>query len=233
MDGNGSPFGGLISSKVIEEKIDNVNYILKLKTNLFFIVFYIFLFILLFNIIIIYDIQIIKPSNENIQCIKNISKENYLFISLIVTSGIILFIFHFWLSFPGYFQFTDIFTSMLEAFHNNNEGPVFDFHLDRWTPNNPDASYPRLTVGAESTNNAAKSNFWIQDASYLRLKNAQIGYTLPKKWMDKVHIQNLRIYVTGENLFTFDHLPAGIDPENLSWTYPFSRTISFGINLNI
>ena len=134
MDGNGSPFGGLISSKVIEEKIDNVNYILKLKTNLFFIVFYIFLFILLFNIIIIYDIQIIKPSNENIQCIKNISKENYLFISLIVTSGIILFIFHFWLSFPGYFQFTDIFTSMLEAFHNNysNLHPIiiaFTIHI--------------------------------------------------------------------------------------------------------
>lgn len=58
----------------------------------------------------------------------------------------------------------------VEAFHNNNEGPVFDFHLDRWTPNNPDASYPRLTVGAESANNAAKSNFWIQDGSYLRLK---------------------------------------------------------------
>lgn len=73
----------------------------------------------------------------------------------------------------------------VEAFHNNNEGPVFDFHLDRWTPNNPDASYPRLTVGAESTNNAAKSNFWIQDGSYLRLKNAQIGYTFPKEWLKK------------------------------------------------
>ena len=64
----------------------------------------------------------------------------------------------------------------VEAFHNNNEGPVMDFHQDRWTPNNPDATYPRLTMGAESANNAAKSDFWIQDAKYLRLKNAQIGY---------------------------------------------------------
>ena len=56
----------------------------------------------------------------------------------------------------------------VEAFHNNNEGPVMDFHQDRWTPNNPDATYPRLTMGAESANNAAKSDFWIQDAKYLR-----------------------------------------------------------------
>lgn len=122
----------------------------------------------------------------------------------------------------------------VEAFHNNNEGPVFDFHLDRWTPNNPDASYPRLTVGAESTNNAAKSNFWIQDASYLRLKNAQIGYTLPKKWMDKVHIQNLRIYVTGENLFTLSHIKGGWDPETTDGggrIYPVARVISMGLNV--
>lgn len=71
----------------------------------------------------------------------------------------------------------------VEAFHNNNEGPVMDFHQDRWTPNNPDATYPRLTMGAESANNAAKSDFWIQDAKYLRLKNAQIGYTFPQQWM--------------------------------------------------
>lgn len=124
----------------------------------------------------------------------------------------------------------------VEAFHNNNEGPVFDFHLDRWTPDNPDASYPRLTVGAESTNNAAKSNFWIQDASYLRLKNAQIGYTLPKKWMDKVHIQNLRIYVTGENIFTVSHIKGGWDPETTDGSgriYPVARVISMGLNIKL
>ena len=84
----------------------------------------------------------------------------------------------------------------VEAFHNNNEGPVMDFHQDRWTPNNPDATYPRLTMGAESANNAAKSDFWIQDAKYLRLKNAQIGYTFPQQWMKKLYVKNLRIFAS-------------------------------------
>ena len=122
----------------------------------------------------------------------------------------------------------------VEAFHNNNEGPVFDFHLDRWTPNNPDASYPRLTVGAESTNNAAKSNFWIQDGSYLRLKNAQIGYTFPKEWLKKVYVKNLRIYLSGQNLFTLSHIKGGWDPETTDGggrIYPVSRVISMGLNI--
>ena len=66
-----------------------------------------------------------------------------------------------------------------------------DFHQDRWTPNNPDATYPRLTMGAESANNAAKSDFWIQDAKYLRLKNAQIGYTFLHHRMKKLYVKNL------------------------------------------
>src|SRR5690606_21336345 len=63
---------------------------------------------------------------------------------------------------------------IVEAFHNSNEGPVFNRHLDRWTPANTDATYPRLTVGSESVNNAARSDFWIFDASYVRLKNIQL-----------------------------------------------------------
>src|SRR5690606_93182 len=64
---------------------------------------------------------------------------------------------------------------IIEAFHNNNEGPVFERHLDRWTPENLDASYPRLTVGSESVNNAARSDFYIFNAQYLRIKNVQLG----------------------------------------------------------
>src|SRR3712207_9441430 len=65
----------------------------------------------------------------------------------------------------------------VEAFHNNNEGPLLDFHVDRWTLANPDATYPRLTMGSESANNAAKSDFWIMDAKYMRLKTIQIDRT--------------------------------------------------------
>src|SRR5690606_25397702 len=87
----------------------------------------------------------------------------------------------------------------VEAFHNNNEGPVFDFHIDRWTPTNPDATYPRLTVGAESANNATRSSFWIENAAYLRLKNVQLGYTFPKHWTDRVSLNRLRIYTSLQN----------------------------------
>ncbi len=64
-----------------------------------------------------------------------------------------------------------------------------NFHIDRWTSMNPDASYPRLTMGSESANNAAKSDFWIQDASYLRLKNAQIGYNVPLQLVKNIEFK--------------------------------------------
>lgn len=90
-------------------------------------------------------------------------------------------------------------------------GPVLDFHQDRWTPSNPNATYPRLTVGSESANNAAKSDFWIQDGSYLRLKNLQLGYTFPAKWLRKACIKDLKVYVSGQNLFTHSHIKGGWD----------------------
>ena len=123
----------------------------------------------------------------------------------------------------------------VEAFHNNNEGPVLDFHVDRWTPNNPDASYPRLTRGAESANTVLGSEFWIRDAKYLRLKNVQIGYTFPKKWMEKVKIQNLRIYASMQNALTFSAMPGGWDPEytgdGSGRAYPVAKVFSLGLNV--
>lgn len=123
----------------------------------------------------------------------------------------------------------------VEAFHNNNEGPVLDFHIDRWTPNNPDASYPRLTMGSESSNNAAKSDFWIQDASYLRLKNAQIGYQFPDKWMKAIHFKELRIYASVQNALTISKMKGGWDPEynadGSGRAYPVARVWSLGLNV--
>lgn len=123
----------------------------------------------------------------------------------------------------------------VEAFHNNNEGPVMDFHQERWTPNNPDATYPRLTMGAESANNAAKSDFWIQDAKYLRLKNAQIGYTFPQQWMKKLYVKNLRIFASVQNPLTFTKMKGGWDPEytgdGSGRSYPVARVYSFGLNV--
>lgn len=125
----------------------------------------------------------------------------------------------------------------VEAFHNNNEGPVFDFHIDRWTPTNPNASYPRLTVGSESTNNAAKSDFWIQNGAYVRLKNIQLGYTLPNSFTKKLGINRARFFVSGENLFTLTQMVGGWDPETTATSggriYPVAKVTSFGLNLNL
>ncbi|HEY6913836.1 MAG TPA: SusC/RagA family protein, partial [Paludibacter sp.] len=125
----------------------------------------------------------------------------------------------------------------VEAFHNNNEGPVFDFHMDRWTPTNPDATYPRLTVGAESTNNAAKSNFWIQNGAYVRLKNIQLGYTIPASLTKKVGVNRLRVYLSGENLLTLSKMVGGWDPETTSTSggriYPVATVTSIGLNLTL
>jgi TonB-linked SusC/RagA family outer membrane protein len=100
----------------------------------------------------------------------------------------------------------------VEAFHNNWEN-VYEQHLDRWTPTNPDASYPRLTIGTASTNNNAGSDYWLLNAAYARLKNVQLGYSLPNKVLKNIGLSNLRIYLTGQNLFTLTKMKNGYDPE--------------------
>lgn len=131
---------------------------------------------------------------------------------------------------------------IVEAFHNSNEGPVFNRHLDRWTPSNTDATYPRLTIGSESVNNAARSDFWISDAKYLRLKNVQLGYNLPDALISKAGLTGLRFYVTGFNVFTLTPFDVGLDPEvnaglssgGASYSgrvYPVARVFSAGVDL--
>lgn len=123
----------------------------------------------------------------------------------------------------------------VEAFHNNNEGPVLDFHVDRWTPENRNASYPRLTMGAESTNNATKSDFWIQNAAYLRIKNIQAGYTFPEAMMQKINFKSLQVYLSCENPFVFTKMRGGWDPEynadGSGRAYPVARVWSVGLNV--
>jgi len=122
----------------------------------------------------------------------------------------------------------------VEAFHNNNEGPVLDFHIDRWTPANPNASYPRLTMGTESTNNATKSDYWIQNAAYLRVKNVQLGYSFQGDWMKRIHLSTLRAYMSVENALTITAMKGGWDPEYAGGSgraYPVARVYSVGLNV--
>lgn len=123
----------------------------------------------------------------------------------------------------------------VEAFHNNNEGPVLDFHIDRWTTENRDASYPRLTMGSESTNNATKSDFWIQNAAYLRVKNVQIGYSFPQEMLKKIRFKELHAYLSCENALTLSGMKGGWDPEynadGSGRAYPVARVFSVGLNV--
>ena len=113
-----------------------------------------------------------------------------------------------------------------------------ELHYDeRWTPenNNKDGLMPRL--GGSAPNGAA-SDFYNQDASYMRLKTASLGYNLPKSILQKVNIQNLRLYVAGTNLFTISGLEKYyIDAEAPSGRsnsyYPLMQTFSFGLNLTL
>ena len=81
--------------------------------------------------------------------------------------------------------------------------------------------------------NLQTSDYWVRNASFLRVKNIQIGYTFPKAWITKISLSQLRAFVSVENLATFSSLPKGIDPETLKWDYPAFRTVSFGLNLTL
>lgn len=117
-------------------------------------------------------------------------------------------------------------------------------HWDFWRPEgdplgaNTDAYYPRVLKN-DSRNMKVQSRY-LQNAAYCRIKNLQVGYTLPKAWTDKAGMSSVRVYVSGDNLFTFSHMSKIFDPEALESTYdanngklyPLQRTISVGLNVN-
>ena len=110
-----------------------------------------------------------------------------------------------------------------------------DVALNRWTLSNQntDAPYPRLSLN-KVENNQQASTYWLRDMSFLRLKNAEIGYTIPKKLSKKVGLSTVRIYAQGVNLLTFSKFKLW-DPElNASYgnVYPTMRTVTFGAQLN-
>lgn len=113
-------------------------------------------------------------------------------------------------------------------------GSAYEQHLDRWTTDNTDASYPRLFVN--SNNNKAASTYWHKDGRYLRLKNLTVGYTLPKEISSKIKLGYLRVFASGTNLITWDNLKI-FDPElrggfSTGGYYPLQKTFSMGLNIN-
>lgn len=109
-------------------------------------------------------------------------------------------------------------------------------HLERYnvvTNPNPDALYPRLTYNTGFNQNTF-STYWMENASYMRLKNVQIGYTFPEKWMKKARIDNLRVYLSGDNLLTVSDFFYAYDPEtpvSKGGYYPQVKTVVLGLNI--
>ncbi len=120
-------------------------------------------------------------------------------------------------------------------------------HLDYYRPENTtsifgpntDSYFPKVYM-SKDMNQRVQSRY-MQNGAYARMKNIQLGYTLPASVLHRMHIQNLRVYVSAENLLTIHHLPNGFDPETAysnytgsssGKTYPLQKTVSFGLNIN-
>lgn len=108
--------------------------------------------------------------------------------------------------------------------------------LNRWTPENPNNTYQRVYV--DNQRSEIKSEYYVEDLSYLRLKNLELGYTFPKEWARKAGFDGIRIYLSGQNLFTitsykgFDPERAGVEATNI-YSYPLVRTLTAGINITL
>ncbi len=112
--------------------------------------------------------------------------------------------------------------------------PTTDW-LDRWTPENPSTTTPQIYWGWSAPQKFSRpSSYFLQDASYLRLKNLVVGYTLPSKLTKSINIERLRFYFSGDNLFTSTNFK-GLDPERYGngdlIQYPQNKIYSFGVNV--
>lgn len=114
--------------------------------------------------------------------------------------------------------------------------------LNRWTPDNTDTDIPRV---GNITNQKQVSSYFVEDASFVRLKNLEIGYSLPNKWLEKIHIDKFRIFAGAQNLLTFTKMEnfdperkgvysnsdSNIDRKQGSRSTPLYKTYTFGLNL--
>jgi TonB-linked SusC/RagA family outer membrane protein len=128
---------------------------------------------------------------------------------------------------------------MAYAFYNG--GQIQKWQVEnRWTAENPNkwAEYPRLETLNGGDPNLQTSDYWVRNASFLRIKNVQLGYSLPRSVISKIGLSAARIYVSCENLHNFTSFYTGWDPENEIGTgdspsyYPINRIYSFGLSLN-
>ncbi|ASB51074.1 SusC/RagA family TonB-linked outer membrane protein [Alkalitalea saponilacus] len=122
------------------------------------------------------------------------------------------------------------------AFVNN--GKVSEHHLHRWNPavseaeNLANAKYPLLHYDEFGNHNQRLNSFFLQDGSFIRLKNVEVSYTVPKMVSQRWHMSELRFYVNANNLITWDNLDIKVDPESRgSFHYPIMKAVNLGVNV--
>ncbi|MCX2473506.1 TonB-dependent receptor [Pedobacter sp. MC2016-05] len=129
-----------------------------------------------------------------------------------------------------------------QAYALYNGGNVQQWQYENaWTPQNPDrnAIYPRITNLSQGSANVQRNSYWNRSGTFVRLKNAQIGYTIPNNLTKKIGLEKLRVFAGGQNLFTLNDFYEGWDPENGQGSgdnpnfYPLTAIYTFGINVKL
>jgi len=150
------------------------------------------------------------------------------------------------LSYKG-FSFSVLFQGVANVSSNvilteqNNGQQMYPFMLDSWTPANAaTATWPALHARGTASLNYALNDFTLQNSAYLKIRNVELAWTLPKRWMETIKLANVRIYLQGQNLYTWTKYRMYVDPENvntintafpLQALYPTSKVYNLGLNV--
>lgn len=102
-------------------------------------------------------------------------------------------------------------------------------YRNRWTPETPNARFPRLTTKTVD-NNLQTSSLWLADRSFLKLRNCEVYYKLPSSWLNRFWVKNAKVYVRGVDLLCFDSIDQ-LDPEAMNSSYPATRSIHVGLSV--
>ncbi len=135
----------------------------------------------------------------------------------------------------------DTWTGLSGAFwplEKEDRGQIHELWTNRWTPDNPSSELPRLVSNSAYSQNELPSSFFVEDNSYVRIRNITLGYNFPSDFLEKFAMSSLRLYTSGENLFTFSKFMDkwGWDPERGPQQFdvriPNVRTFVFGVNVS-
>ena len=105
--------------------------------------------------------------------------------------------------------------------------------LDAWNPANNGSNIPAISV-MDNNNEKRVSSYFVENGSFAKLRTVQLGYNLPSKALERIHMQRLRLYLSAQNLFTIKSKSfTGVDPENANFGYPIPVNVTFGINVSL